>query len=247
MNVNRLMTKSLAAATGLMFFIAGGLTSAIAQDSDDALKATIAQKLRLKVDAIADSPVPGLRQLYTDQGMFYVSDNGEYFMQARVFNIKDGIVDETDLALKELRLEGVKRFADSAIEFTADKEKYVINVFTDATCGYCRKLHNEIDQYNELGITVRYLAWPRAGINSQVYKDTVSIWCSEDQQQAITDAKAGKQVASANCENEVAEQFMFGRQVGVNGTPNIILPDGSVVPGYQPAQALAEALNAASS
>jgi thiol:disulfide interchange protein DsbC len=247
MNVNRMMTKTFAAATGLLLIIAGGLTSAIAQDNDDELKATIAQKLRLQVDAIADSPVPGLRQIYTDQGMFYVSDNGEYFMQARVFNIKDGIVDETDLALKELRLEGVKRFADSAIEFTADKEKYVINVFTDATCGYCRKLHNEIDQYNELGITVRYLAWPRAGINSQVYKDTVSIWCSEDQQQAITDAKAGKQVASASCENEVAEQFKFGRQVGVNGTPNIILPDGSVVPGYQPAQALAEALNAASS
>jgi thiol:disulfide interchange protein DsbC len=216
------------------------------QQSDDALISSLSAKLNLKINAIGDSPVPGLKQIYTDRGLFYVSDNGEYFLQARVYNVTEGVVDETENALKDMRMDGVKRFKDSVIEFPAKNEQYVINVFTDTTCGYCRKLHNEIDQYNDLGITVRYLAWPRAGINSTVYHDTVSIWCSENPQKAITDAKAGKSVNDAKCANNVAEQFKFGQQIGVSGTPNIIMPDGTVVPGYQPAAQLAQALKAAS-
>jgi len=242
MKLNRLFTLICAVAVASV----ANMASAFAQSKDDALITSLSDKLNLKIETIADSPVPGLRQIYTDRGVFYVSDNAEFFLQARVYNIKGPIIDETDLALKELRLAGVKRFADSAIEFKAENEKYVVNVFTDATCGYCRKLHNEMDQLNDLGITVRYLAWPRAGINSQVYRDTVSIWCSEDPHQALTDAKAGKQIADANCENNVAEHFKFGQQIGVSGTPNIIMPDGSVVPGYQPAQALADVLESAS-
>ena len=222
------------------------ISGAFAQTSDDEIVASLSQKLSLKISAIGESPVPGLKQIYTDRGLFYVSDNGEFFLQARVYNVKNGIEDETENALKEMRLEGVKRFKDSTIEFTADDEKYVVNVFTDQTCGYCRKLHNEIQQYNDLGITVRYLAWPRAGLDSPVYRETVSIWCSENPKQAISDAKAGKSIAEASCKNQVAEQFKFGQQIGVNGTPNIILPDGSVVPGYQPPQALLEALQQAS-
>lgn len=242
MKFNRLFTVICA----MVVVSAASVANVFAQSKDDALITSLSEKLNLKIETIADSPVPGLRQIYTDRGVFYVSDNAEFFLQARVYNIKGPIIDETDLALKELRLAGVKRFADSAIEFKAEDEKYVVNVFTDATCGYCRKLHNEMDQLNDLGITVRYLAWPRAGLNSQVYRDTVSIWCSEDPHQALTDAKAGKQIADASCENNVAEHFKFGQQIGVSGTPNIIMPDGSVVPGYQPAQALATALESAS-
>jgi thiol:disulfide interchange protein DsbC len=214
--------------------------------SDDDIVARLSEKLQLAILSIADSPVPGLKQVFTDRGLFYVSDDGEFFLQARVYNIENNVEDETENALKDARLEGLERFKDSAIEFKAANEKYVINVFTDTTCGYCRKLHNEMDQMNDLGITVRYLAWPRAGLGSSVYRDTVSIWCSENPRQAITDAKAGKSINSASCENEVAEQYKFGQQIGVSGTPNIVLPDGSVIPGYQPAATIAQALKEAS-
>ncbi|MDT0596598.1 bifunctional protein-disulfide isomerase/oxidoreductase DsbC [Glaciecola petra] len=233
--------KVKAVLTRLFFALFVALTvstSALAQDADEALMASLSKKLDLDITAIADSPVPGLKQIFTDRGLFYISDDGNYFMQARIYNVAGSIVDETENALKDLRIKGIERFAESAIEFKADKEEYVINVFTDATCGYCRKLHNEMDQLNDFGITVRYLAWPRAGINSQVYRDTVSIWCSEDPHQAITDAKAGKSVDDASCENEVAEQFKFGQRIGVSGTPNIVLPNGSVIAGYQPASVL---------
>jgi thiol:disulfide interchange protein DsbC len=203
------------------------------------------QKLNFKIISVADSNVPGLLQINTNTGIFYGSENGEYFLSARIYRVGDEIVDETGAALQKYRLEGIERFKDSAIEFKSKKEKYVINVFTDATCGYCRKLHNEMDILNDLGITVRYLAFPRQGINSQVYRDAVSIWCSENPQEAMTKAKAGGNVASTSCENQVADQYNFGKAIGVNGTPNIIMPDGTVVPGYQPAQSLLLALKAA--
>ena len=203
------------------------------------------QKLNFKIISVADSNVPGLLQINTNTGVFYGSENGEYFLSARIYRVGDEIVDETGVALKKYRLQGIERFKDSAIEFKSKKEKYVINVLTDATCGYCRKLHNEMDILNDLGITVRYLAFPRQGINSQVYRDAVSIWCSENPQEAMTKAKAGKNVASTSCENQVADQYNFGKAIGVNGTTNIIMPDGTVVPGYQPAQSLLLALKAA--
>jgi thiol:disulfide interchange protein DsbC len=233
--------RSLVAALCIVNILIASSFSVLAQTKAtdmDALAAELGEKLQLRIDTIADSEVPGLLELYTDRGLFYASKDGEYFLQARVYHVAEGIVDVTENSLKQMRLDGISRFKDSAIEFTAKKEKYVINVFTDATCGYCRKLHNEMAQLNDLGITVRYLAFPRAGINSSVYNDAVSIWCSDDPQDAITRAKAGEQVASASCENAVAEQYNFGKQIGVNGTPNIIFPDGSVVPGYQPAKQL---------
>lgn len=89
----------------------------------------------------------------------------------------------------------------------------MITVFTDTTCGYCRKLHNEIGELNDNGVTVQYLAFPRAGLNSQNYEDMVSVWCAANPQQALTDAKAGDNVASASCKNKVAEQYLLGTKV----------------------------------
>lgn len=219
-------------------------SSVLAQADDEyaTAKQKVESVLGLKVESIGDAPVPGLLQVSTDRGLFYTSEDGTYFLQARVFNLDEGMRNETEEALSELRVEGLEAFDGSTIEFKADKEKYVVNVFTDITCGYCRKLHNEIADYNDLGITVRYLAYPRAGLNSGSYNDMVSVWCAKDQQEAMTSAKAGDSVLSARCSNEVAQQYQFGQRIGVTGTPNIILPDGSMIPGYQPAKQLEQAL-----
>lgn len=202
-------------------------------------------KLGFQVVSVSDSSISGLLQINTSAGIFYASEDGEYFVNGRIYKVGDEIIDETGAAFNQYRLEGVERFKDSAIEFKAKNEKYVINVFTDATCGFCRKLHNEMDILNDLGITVRYLAFPRQGINSKVYRDAVSIWCADNPQQAMTKAKAGSNVLTASCANEVAEQYNFGKASGVNSTPNIIMPDGSLIKGYQPAQSLLLTLKAA--
>ena len=222
---------------------ASTMANVLANAADnDSVKSKIETTLKWRVDSIADSPVDGLLQISTENGLFYVSKDGTYLLQARVYNLDEQMRNETELALSDMRLDGLKQFDNSYIEFKADDEQYVITVFTDTTCGYCRKLHEQIAQYNADGITVRYLAYPRAGLNSPVYRQMVSVWCSADPKKAMTNAKSGSSVTPANCENDIAEQFRFGRRIGVNGTPNIVLSDGSIIPGYQPPEQLLQAL-----
>ena len=213
-----------------------------AQDMLDIVKQKVENELSFPVTAIAESPVPGLLQLTTQRGLFYASEDGKYLLRANVYNLDEGLRNETEMAMTGMRLEGLKQFENSMIEFKAENEKYVINVFTDITCGYCRKLHKEIDEYLALGITVRYLAFPRAGLNSKGFNDMVSVWCATDPNAAMTAAKLGEDVDNVRCANKVADQYRFGQQIGVTGTPNIIMPNGTVIPGYQPAKELAQAI-----
>ncbi|GEA12335.1 bifunctional protein-disulfide isomerase/oxidoreductase DsbC [Alteromonas sp. KUL49] len=216
------------------------------ENADAAIKMKLEALLGMEVESVSSSPISGLREVFTSRGLFYVSNDSKYFVQARVFNLDEGMRNETDAALAGKRKDGVMEFAPSSIEFKADDEKYVVSVYTDITCGYCRKFHDEIDDLNHMGITVRYLAFPRAGLNSQNYTDMVSVWCAEEPTEALTDAKAGERVTAAQCENQVAEHYRFGQQVGVQGTPYIILDNGTLIPGYKPAADLLQILQNAS-
>lgn len=236
------MLKRLLIASAAFLFASSSTIAQVKSDSLDALKAKLSQTIGLEVTAIGDAPVKGLYQVNTNRGLFYVSEDGTYFLQARIYNIDEGMRNETEATLSGIRMDGIGQFDDSAIVFKAKNEKSVITVFTDITCGYCRKLHNEIGEFNDMGITVKYLAFPRQGLASSNYNDMVSVWCAKNPQAALTDAKSGTKVSSTVCENQVAAQYEFGQQVGVSGTPNIILPDGSMIPGYQPAKAIAQQL-----
>lgn len=212
------------------------------------LKEKISSSLGLKVLKVEKTPMPGVALLITEQGLFYSSYSGDYFIQGKVYSIGDTVTDISEKSLAKLRREGLEKFENDMITYKAEDEKYVVNVFTDITCGYCRKMHAEMADYNARGITFRYLAYPRSGINdrtggfSQGYKDLRSIWCNENSAEAMTKAKAGSPVAARICETSIEEQFNFGRQIGVQGTPAIILPNGMMIPGYQPPAKLEELL-----
>ncbi|AWL11011.1 Protein disulfide-isomerase [Saliniradius amylolyticus] len=216
-------------------------------DTEQQLKTTLSDQLGMKVTSLEPAPVEGLYQAVTSRGLFYVSTDGGYLIHGRVYNINKGLLNETEQALAEIRLEGLEQFQDSTIEFKADDERHVITVFTDISCGYCRKLHSQIDEYNRRGITVRYLAFPRGGLNTQTYKDMVSVWCSDEPKATLTAAKAGDNIPANSCENKVRQQYEFGQKVGVNGTPALILDDGSMIPGYQPPARLEQALQGSGS
>ena len=237
-------TKFNAVVSGFMLILSFNLSASGETANKDQVKAKLQKALSMEISAIGDAPVPGLLQVMTEKGLFYTSEDGKYLLQARIYSIDEGMRNVTEDALGEMRLSGLEKFSDNVIEYKADKEKYVVNIFTDITCGYCRKLHDEMAQYNDLGITVRYLAFPRGGLNSRTYTDMVSVWCAENPQEAMDNAKAGGTVASKKCDSKVAEEFAFGQKIGVNGTPNIIMPDGSVIPGYQPPKQLEAALKA---
>jgi thiol:disulfide interchange protein DsbC len=195
-------------------------------------------QLGLQTNKVNKTPIEGLLEVTTNRGVFYTSADGAYFMQGRLFDMDNGMVNLTDKAMSSMRLEGMEQFKDSMIVFPAEEEKHQITVFTDTTCGYCRKLHAQIDEYNDLGITVRYMAFPRGGVNSRSFDDIKSVWCAKDQRDAMTKAKNSGQIPEANCNAPIAQHYNLGQAVGVTGTPAIMLEDGQMIPGYKPPQAL---------
>ena len=222
--------------------LAFSTASLAASDNDAKLKASMAQ-VGLKVNSVADSVVPGLQQVLTDRGLFFAANNGQFLIEGNIYDLANKQL-VNDKILQGVRKNGVAAMKSSVIEYKAKDEKHVVTVFTDTSCGYCRKLHSEMQSYLDQGITVRYLAFPRGGVPSETYNDLQSIWCAKDQQQAMDKAKAGEQIPAAQCQNTVAEQYSLGQSFGVSGTPAIVLADGTLIPGYQPAAALAGTLNA---
>ena len=121
----------------------------------------------------------------------YVSKDGEYFIYGDMYKISGNkVLNITNNEIKSRRLDIINKMAkDEFIEFRSNNEKYLLTVFTDVDCGYCRKLHNEMSEYNELGISIRYAAFPRSGIGTQAFTKMVGAWCSSDPKKSITDLK----------------------------------------------------------
>ena len=144
----------------------------------------------------------------------------------------------TRMDLTEMRKAGLRlKIMDEApvaerIVFPAKDKKYTVTVFTDIDCGYCRKLHEHVAEYNERGIEIEYLWYPRAGIGSDSYRKAVAVWCDKDQQGAMTQAKAGVDPGNRSCTNPIEAQYNLGRKAGVNSTPSLLFENGMLVPGY---------------
>lgn len=201
----------------------------------------------LEIDSISASPVAGLYEVMVGTQLMYVTEDGRYFVDGRIVDL------ETRQDLSEPRLaQARKRLVDGVSEsqmviFGPADAKHTVTVFTDIECGYCRKLHSEIDQYGQEGIRVRYLFYPRAGQGSPAYKEAVSVWCAGDQaaqREAMTAAKAGKTIPEKTCENPVDEHMGLGQELGLRGTPAIVTENGDMIGGYVDAKRLAAQLEA---
>ncbi|CAK0754439.1 thiol:disulfide interchange protein DsbC [Gammaproteobacteria bacterium] len=192
-----------------------------------------------KAEQMVVSPIPGLYEVTLGTQIVYVTADGKYLLQGHLLDLAKR-EDITETKLNQIKKSALAKVSsDQMILFSPANPKYTITVFTDIDCGYCRKLHNEINDFMAEGIAVRYLFFPRAGLASASYKKAVSVWCAADRKQALTDAKAGKDPQEKNCDNPVAESMKLGELLGVTGTPAIILEDGQLLPGYMPAKRMA--------
>ncbi|OMH35317.1 DsbC family protein [Motiliproteus sp. MSK22-1] len=242
-----------------LFFVYCVATSAALFQSSLLSAAEAYDQIRSKIQAVASSSqiigikptaVPGLMEVEFDNGKaVYASSDGEYILDGTLFKLTDqGVVDirgqRIEAELQPVRKEMISSLdtEDMVVFSPAGEVKATVYAFTDVDCGYCRKLHSEMQAYNDLGIEVRYLAFPRAGTNSHSYDKMVAIWCAEDRQSAMTDSKAGRSIAMKSCENPVSDQYALGNRVGVRGTPALMTVDGELMPGYVPAPRLAQAL-----
>jgi thiol:disulfide interchange protein DsbC len=148
-----------------------------------------------KIESIKKSNIPGLYTVYYgDLEPIYVSEDGGFFIYGNIFKINENSISNiTDLEIAQRRSLILSNLASSElISFKSSSEKYVVTVFTDVDCGYCRKLHNEIKEYNKLGITINYAAFPRSGLGSDAFMKMVSAWCSENKTLSLTRLKNNK-------------------------------------------------------
>lgn len=192
-----------------------------------------------QIDSVVESKLTGFYEVTLSGQVLYVSADGKYLVQGMVYDIanKRDLTEEKKSGMRQAALAGVPK--NRLISFPAKAEKHRVIVFTDIDCGYCRKLHQQIAEYNNLGITVDYLFFPRSGPNTPSFDKAVTVWCAADRNKAFTDAKAGVEQEKKTCDNPIAEDFELGQKLGVNGTPMIVARDGSQIGGYlAPAQML---------
>ncbi|MET0378220.1 MAG: DsbC family protein [Spongiibacteraceae bacterium] len=201
----------------------------------------------VKVQSVAPSEIPGLYAVQFINGpQVYATPDGKFFVLGDLFQVQaNGFVNlaETRRDGERAKLLATVKPEDMVIFKAKGKTKSVVSVFTDIDCGYCRKLHKEVPALNAMGIEVRYLAYPRAGIGSDSYQKLVTVWCAKDRQGTLTRYKNGENVPVSSCKNNpVSMEYELGDKMGVNGTPALIKPDGELIPGYMPAAELAQAL-----
>jgi thiol:disulfide interchange protein DsbC len=196
-------------------------------------------------DSVQATGIPGLYEAVYGAQIIYISADGRYMFEGDLYDIQ-ARVNLTEEKRQGGRIKAIDAIDESSMILFAPadgKAKYVITAFTDIDCGYCRKLHGQIAEYNKLGIEVRYLAYPRAGIGSPSYEKAEAVWCAVDRKNAITIAKAGatleqlkalKHVDGDDCKKPLRVHMEAAREVGVSGTPTLVMENGQVLPGYVP-------------
>ncbi len=234
-------------ATLAIFFVTQAFAE-VSQEADQKIRAALKQMApAAKIVSIQETPMAGVKEVTLDSGrggeIYYVSDDGQYLITGSMYSTQTR-EDLTEAKKAGIRKQLVARFGpDKRIDFFPKDMKHHITVFTDIDCGYCRKLHTQMDEYNKRGIGVSYLFFPRAGLKSNSYDKAVAVWCADDRQEAMTKAKTGIQVDLKTCENPVGEHYKTGLAVGVSGTPAIVLDSGTLMPGYLPPDALLQRLD----
>jgi|TARA_B110000967_G_C18897355_1_gene571732 thiol:disulfide interchange protein DsbC len=198
--------------------------------------------------SIKESQVEGLYVVdIGDLQPIYASEDGNFFLYGELYSIQGGSLLNTtkqEISLNRRAILDSALSEEDFITFTAEDEKYVVTVFTDVDCGYCRKFHGEIDDYNALGITVNYVAFPRSGLESESYNKIVGAWCSSNPKESLTALKQGLDPELLLCQDHpVEEHFMLGQRIGITGTPAIISSSGDLLPGYLPPMELLKRLN----
>ena len=194
----------------------------------------------IPIESISATPVAGVYEVVSGPHIVYMSADGRYMFQGELVDL------QTRQSLTEpRRRETVKKLLASVsdeqmIVYQPEKSKHTITVFTDIDCGYCRKLHQEMNDYMDAGIRVRYMMYPRTGKGSPSYDKAVAVWCAEDRNAALTDAKNGKPVDMKTCDNPIDRHMELVEKLGARGTPFIVFENGQTQPGYVPAKQMAK-------
>lgn len=215
------------------------------QDADlawtETLKTNLAATLSaatgsaISINAVQETAFGGLIQVELSTGEKLFTDRaGEYLVTGDLYQAQsDGLVNLSAIERQKSVAQWIAAIPESEmIIFEPEQTRATITVFTDVDCAYCRRLHGDLEKNLANGIRVRYVAYPRGGEASEAYPKMINVWCSDDRQKSLTQAKHGQNIPSRECDNPVLKHYNLGNRIGISGTPAIVLEDGSLIPGY---------------
>lgn len=194
-----------------------------------------------KISRIKETPINGVYEVIVGTDIYYMDESARYIIDGDLIDLATR-TNFTEEAKTFNRKTKVAEFGEeNMVVYAPEAVDHTITVVTDIDCPYCRRLHGEMDEYMEGNVKVRYIFMPLKG--KADFDTTVSVWCSKDKNLALDIAKAGGKLEKASCDNPIEKHLKVARELGVRGTPAIILEDGSMLPGYVPAQKLVVELN----
>jgi len=231
--------------------------NALAQSAESAPNQSLRDRLnqsivaasgnQLEIRNIKPTPIATIYEVELSTGELLYSDvSGQYLFAGDMYQATpEGLLNLSTATRQEAVLRKMAAVADGeTIIFEPEGEvRATVSVFTDVDCGYCRQLHSEREQMLDYGIRLRYLAYPRGGENTESYEKMISVWCSDDRRRALTQAKNGQNLPERDCESPVLAHYKLGNELGIQGTPALVFPDGRLIPGYLEAPRMAAMLD----
>ena len=230
-----------AVAFAAVAVVTTGSPETAASPAPQAVRADIAKRFGAQPENVRDTPIPGLYEVSEGTEVLYVSADGKYMLSGEMFELasRRNLTDARKAGIRKTLLAAVRD--EDTIPFLAPKPKYELYVFTDVDCAYCRRLHGHMAELNNMGISIRYLAFPRTGPGTESARKIESVWCSTNRQQALTTAKTGAAVATGTCKNSpVKAQYELGAAVGLEGTPALYTKAGMNIRNGSPEEILAQ-------
>ena len=235
--MNRTASR-IASSLGVLLL---ALPVALAAAEDDAAEL---ERVRAKVSGtfeeiepehVRPSPVDGWYTIRKGAIIAYISSDGRYLLQGDLIDL-DEEVNLSERDRNEARLEMLAAIPEkNMIVFSPENPRFSVTVFTDIDCTYCRRFHSQIDEYMAQGIEVRYLLYPRNGPSAESWAKAEKVWCADDRNEALTLAKLDREFETHNCDASIVHShYATGQDVGLRGTPAIVLQDGTLVSGYLP-------------
>ena len=252
---------SIKSVTKTLFFIPvtmlliGQLAFAQSTVPDEAAMQALRARLAISLEAASANQIQVLALNPTEMAemvqvelstgeILYTDISGEFLFAGDMFRSgPEGLINLSSQTRQARTVEKIAAIpAEEMIIFEPDESRAAITVFTDVDCQYCRALHRDMEKLLDLGIEIRYIAYPRGGAQAGSFQKMISVWCSDDRHKTLTQAKNGQNLPERECDNPVLEHYALGNEIGISGTPALILADGRVIPGYMDSERLAALL-----
>ncbi|MBT8148279.1 MAG: DsbC family protein [Gammaproteobacteria bacterium] len=239
----------------VLILLQGQLALAQSSVSDEAAMQALRARLAISLEAASQNQIQVLALNPTEMNeiievelstgeLLYTDISGEYLFAGDMF--QSGPTGLINLSSQTRQVRTVEKIAaipeEEMIIYEPEEKRAAITVFTDVDCQYCRALHRDMSKLLDIGVEIRYIAYPRGGAQAGSYQKMISVWCSEDRQKTLTQAKNGQNLPERECENPVLEHYALGNEIGISGTPALVLADGRVIPGYMDSDRLAALL-----